>query len=554
VVGGRFPGLPAPGQAGGVNVAHLVSLEGFEGYLDDPGMADIPSQIDRVRLVSLASWTFTCLPERGESFSELMLGLVAQNRKEALEFRLPVQAPGPDATAEEVFATSTLAAGYVPCSYQTRQGEQTFAWYRGPFAPRPPARFPADRPPFLTSTEAMVYDQDHGLFDLSYAVAWETGRLLALSDQNFGVALLNWRRKTHRLVDLLHERSEPGSLQASPLMDSGPRQFQRLLEQDSVSDTFPSHLLGRFAQEIEPVVFAPASMTPAKLGPRPPTTGGGGASLPALYQDVGMQQFLNESDSPELDTISEWLSHLYLLYGVPFNNLVAHERLLPVESIRFFYLDRNWLEVMLDGALSIGLQSSRDTLVQQALHGIVRDRVHEQIHDMRDRLLGNEAPAPGEAGEGPLAGLLLRSAVVSGWPGLEVRAYRHSDGTEASEPVRLLRMDRPSEDMLLCIFAQVPAWIEFDEPKEGLHFGVEVERGKERIGLRHLSGENVGKLFDEMDLPDRDEHRRLDIQALLQELRPRLDPDDGDELGPAAFALQMVKVPEQMVFQTEPEE
>jgi hypothetical protein len=152
------------------------------------------------------------------------------------------------------------------------------------------------------------------------------------------------------------------------------------------------------------------------------------------------------------------------LYGVPFNNLVAHERLLPPESIRFFYLDRNWLEVMLDGALSIGLQSSRDTEVQQVLHGIVRDRVHEQIHAMRDRLLGIESEAPGDADEGSLAGLLLRSAVVSGWPGLEVRAYSDSDGKEGSGPVGLLRMDRPSEDVMLCLFAQVPAWIEFNEP------------------------------------------------------------------------------------------
>jgi hypothetical protein len=42
----------------------------------------------------------------------------------------------------------------------------------------------------------------------------------------------------------------------------------------------------------------------------------------------------------------------------------------------------------------------------------------------------------------------------------------------------------------------------------------------------------------------------LDIQALLDGMKAGLDLGGGGALGPAAFALQMVKVPEQMVFQT----
>jgi hypothetical protein len=549
VVGGRFPGLAAPGQAGGVNVAHLVSLEGFEAYLDEPGQAAFPPGTERVRLVSLASWTFTCLPERGESFSGLMSGLVAGDRKGALEFRLPAQQPGPAATPEEVFAFRVLEAGYVPCSYQTRQGEQTFAWYRGPFTPQPVARFAADRAPFLTSAQAMVYDQDHGLFDCSYAVAWETGRLLALSDQRFGVDLLHLRRKTGRLIDWLPEQSVCSSPQGDPVMASEPQRFRALPQKNTTSDAFMSHLLGPFATRIEPQIFKPSGKVPAEPAPELMVMAPGpGAAAPD--QSGGVEQVLMEAGGEELDPICEWLAHLYLLYGVPFNNLVADERLLPPESIRFFYLDRNWLEVMLDGALSIGIQSSKDTRCQQALYGLVRDRVLERIHAMRDKLLGNGGPASGEMGEGPPAGLLLRSAVVSGWPGLEVRAYSESSGQAGSGPVALLRMDRPSEDVLLCLFAQVPAWIEFDEPKEGLHFGVTVDEGTEKIGLRHLSGPEAGTWCGEMEMPGRDERRRLDIRALLAEMASGLGACAGGDLGPAAFALQMVKVPEQMVFQT----
>ena len=37
-----------------------------------------------------------------------------------------------------------------------------------------------------------------------------------------------------------------------------------------------------------------------------------------------------------------FLSHLRLVVGVPFDYLVPDDRLLPDESIRFFYIDRSW--------------------------------------------------------------------------------------------------------------------------------------------------------------------------------------------------------------------
>ena len=49
-----------------------------------------------------------------------------------------------------------------------------------------------------------------------------------------------------------------------------------------------------------------------------------------------------------------FLSHLRLLVGVPFDYLVPDERLLPDESIRFFYIDRSWTDRLLDGAIAVG--------------------------------------------------------------------------------------------------------------------------------------------------------------------------------------------------------
>ena len=60
------------------------------------------------------------------------------------------------------------------------------------------------------------------------------------------------------------------------------------------------------------------------------------------------------------DSLTKWLGKLALLTGVPFNYLVPDERMLPLESIRFFYLDPNWVAALSDGAFSIGRNLTAD--------------------------------------------------------------------------------------------------------------------------------------------------------------------------------------------------
>ena len=45
--------------------------------------------------------------------------------------------------------------------------------------------------------------------------------------------------------------------------------------------------------------------------------------------------------------------------GVPFSYIVSSEEMLPNESIRFFHMDRNWLDALVDGALSTGILDTR---------------------------------------------------------------------------------------------------------------------------------------------------------------------------------------------------
>ncbi len=164
-------------------------------------------------------------------------------------------------------------------------------------------------------------------------------------------------------------------------------------------------------------------------------------------------------------SVTLWLANLSLLYGVPFEYLVADSHLLPTESIRFFYLDPNWLRRAIDGVLSIGATSTKENVFNQAFYQEVYDAVQAAIPQVRQSVRG--APQPDSFVVGATtSGFLFRSAVVSGYPGLEVVP------TLKGASIPILRMDRLSSNVLLVLFNGVPDNIVIRQPAEGLHFGI----------------------------------------------------------------------------------
>lgn len=144
VLSNRF-GIPAADSSSTVgqrNIAHLVSLEGFESYLGTDAPLK-PNGHQKVRLISLYSWVFNCLPDPQENFRELVLNLISAGSEQGTDLLLRLPLPS-DASAEsdaETTALTRLQNGYIPLSYLTQTGEQTFAWYRGPLAPVATADF-----------------------------------------------------------------------------------------------------------------------------------------------------------------------------------------------------------------------------------------------------------------------------------------------------------------------------------------------------------------------------------------------------------------------------
>lgn len=607
VVGSRLPDPPAGGQPGQRNIVHLVSLEGFEDYI--AGTKTLPAGTSRVRMISLQSWVFTCLPEQGASFAELANGLLQDSagNPKSTTFALPADPPA-EASDEASYAFQALGNGYVPLRYQTRLGEQTFGWYRGPFSPVPVPNFlraaqlgaddPAGWQPIGSASAALIYDPNYGVFDVSYAVAWETGRLVALSSALFGQELLAWQQSGHQLIDLVMERkSQIAALASFNPSNPDPATEQSLLEQIqpyALTGDFMTYLITQFGEQIAPKLYdqppnPPDPPLPAYPNLPPPPANP--QTIADLLQESDVQTAVLQLGAQGLDTIDDWLAQLYLLIGVPFENLVPHAALLPAESVRFFYLDANWQTALVEGALSIGIGSSRDQVYQDMMKALIWDATLAAAEQVREALLS----APPPAGSTPaldqqmLAGMLLRSALVSGWPGLEINAYMSyttSGSPATAQPdlatqINLLRMERLSSDVLLCLWPAVPAVVTIDEPREGIAFGFADPPPGQGAGaylyLRSLDAEQYGMPICSdtsieqggcLDTPGQGGSPGA-IDAVARGLidpatrRVKIGGAGGlldviaGKLGVAAvqvrdFAVQMIKVPEQAIIAAPP--
>jgi hypothetical protein len=164
--------------------------------------------------------------------------------------------------------------------------------------------------------------------------------------------------------------------------------------------------------------------------------------------------------------VISWLTRLHLLQGVPFAYLVPDIGMLPAESIRFFQVDRAWLEALIDGAFSVGATRATSDC-GTALRALVAPVVRENLRRVRAALVGDAEP--GAAPEA-ITGFLLRSAVVPGWPGMEVRCYADA---KARSHLPLLRLERVAPALLLCLAGGLLQRVDLQEPPEGLHFGVD---------------------------------------------------------------------------------
>ncbi|MEM6268498.1 MAG: hypothetical protein AAF998_03630 [Bacteroidota bacterium] len=423
-------------EAGGNSTVYLISLEdrydgqgNFIGWTNEEGKS--------IRFVQLYSWKFTCT-DPDKDFPNLVYHL--DNNQSSLR-------KGDTGTAA---VDDFLKMGFYPLPHKLRQGGQTVSWYHGPLAPSSNGEsidFPA-----AGSDALMRYYPSVGMFDASYASAWELGRLLALQNTQFSTELYQWKRRYAQAGNAADQTAASGVAH----LNGG--------NQDTSTEAMPA-------------------------------------------------------------TCLSWLDDLKKLKGVPFGYLVPDEELLPAESIRFFQVDNLWQESLLDGALSVGRVTSSDV------------DLDTDIYNTEESLSAST-----------MTGFILRSEVVSGWPGMLIEGYSDTDGANS---VKLSRRDLLSNNVMICLFDGDVQAVDFHLKPEVLHFGALAQGASSYIkNLRDGDGEENGP---SISLP-LNTKRAVDVSELLARIQNASDANPGLVEWPnrptsADLALQMLEGIDRIRFQ-----
>ncbi|MFJ4651008.1 hypothetical protein ACIP5Y_07005 [Nocardia sp. NPDC088792] len=516
LTGNRFP------RTQGTYVAHMVSLEGFQTAL---GSEDLPPHTTAVRLCSLSSWSFTSDATDIADTGQLLENLVAPGATDPEHLALRLTAPStpdPDGSDAQDYALSRLGRGYVALPSRLPTGELTYAWYRGPGTPVTAPTVPTAETPHTTADHALIYEAEHGLFDVSYAAAWTLGRTIALADPDYTSEIVRARRElANRAATLTALSADADAPRAKYDPDAPTGHY-----------AFDSLAKDNFGQNLTRALSAPQHDEP--ISPPPRRTQLTKSAAREALRDPDRRAALRHAVEGQLDTMPQWLDRLTLLHGVPFSFLVPDARMLPPETLRLFRIDPAWIAALLAGARSVGIHTTQDDMLDPILQQCF------QSHSTQ-----------------PAAGLLMSSELVRAWPVFDITA------TLKDTSVTELRRDHLSPTVLLCLFDAVPDLISIKEPAQGIHFGLD---DHERIRVRGLdSGPSLGlpsgstfpdaaggTVFTRFLRPADD--TTADVLHLQGNggLVPALDTALGKTLSPSQFALQLVNAPLRQSLHVQP--
>jgi len=284
------------------------------------------------------------------------------------------------------------------------------------------------------------------------------------------------------------------------------------------------------------------------------------------YADIVTDHDPDDGDHVVPGELRRFLARLRLLHGVPFSYLVPDADLLPIESIRFFYIDRAWTDALVQGALSVGTISSTDRAQLEAVYPHIRGEVDETERTVRTPQREDTLKGPG----GTITGFVMRSRAVSGWPNLHVRAYARdllkddaltTEAESHPDRMKVLRMERLAPAVLLVLFDGVPAVVHIEEPRQGIQFGVRLDAdapGGPRRAKVHMRHNGTGALVppeddvndtNSVDVPFRQNAPGvINLHELRKRLAARAPGVTGGALQPNEFALQMLLFPYRQVF------
>ena len=521
----------------------LVSYENMGSYLPtSDGTPSPKTDKSKVRLVVLEDWEFYAtqtqkkIADVVQNLNRISKNTVREPFSAPVTFRFPeVENPNNDPSTDTI--NNAFEMGYVPLDHQMRTGGHTISWQRSPFIPYL-SKEVMDVPKFC-SDQLMRYNPDNGMFDTTYASAWQLGRLLCIQNKGFAYQLFEWKRGKNKTTIYNTEQQALGN---ALLPESAQKTDESLLSENLIESVIAPLLSALFNEE-NSFSGTEINLQTERL-----------KALETLLLDPELRtEAIRQTveDDPITKLIIDWLSKLRLLNGVPYRYLVPHRDLLPTESIKLFFIDSNYTTMLIDGAYSIGRYTEDDLSFDQASFEVLNAHIQQRSLQWRKRIFG--FPLQNEtSGASIMTGFLLNSSLVSSFPGLEVSAI---DGNNNS--LDLLRMERLSGNILLCIFNGELDSIQISQPPEGLFFGLDSNEGTFHKNLRNPNqGDDLGKILPNTKvstIPFRGNTHVVNIFALASSIKTTL-MDSNNTFTAADFALQMTEGVERVTLTQKPKQ
>lgn len=444
-------------------LVHLVSLENVDKI-------DYRTTRPRVGLASLYSWSFKALSAQGAFNVQDAMRTIGMQAGQLLRADAGLLSSLSATVPVEKAIQDRLHAGYSLVRYRTQRGDETVAFMRGPLSPlevpQPPSSAGGAWPTHSSSgTDYQILDPTTAIIDLSYSAAWQLGKTLAIADQPFRAALARLRRIIHQgAINQLKSnlagdanrtkgavvRSLPTTRDAlSAIANAGqpqPSGNQRWIRSPGKSlhvnpavmlRTSPEHK-ATYAGNVQDI----AQQLAQGYDPTPGRLGAGTSTRIAAAPTAAVYNEFNAPVNTDWATVFKWvLDHMFLA-GIPAHYLVSDPSYLPPESLRFFHLDANWIDALLDGALSVANQLSYDD-------DYIRQAIKANINVY---LLQHAAMA-----QIPVFGFLLRSHLVAVFPDLKIEAPLPKGDTRTPNPFT----QRLADDVLLVLLDRAPGDIDF---------------------------------------------------------------------------------------------
>jgi hypothetical protein len=202
----------------------LRKMKGREYFKDDDIMADYKKEAD-----------VNSIPE--SLLSTFRIGQLPQILKHLNRTPSSLRLPDPDTDIQNE-GLNGIRAGYVDLPYQLKTGKTISAYYRGSIVPK--AESPSDDwVGIFHADKALRYIKDVNKLDVSYAAAWELGKLLAIQNKNFSVALYKWKRACYQAIKLSKKKSP----EQSPEFPEAPKFVEKWFKQLKSLEGIPFNYL-----------------------------------------------------------------------------------------------------------------------------------------------------------------------------------------------------------------------------------------------------------------------------------------------------------------------